>query len=123
MTLAPHSIIGFIGLAGYIILIVSRKPALSYFGVFLAASGIYPNLPNTIAWVSNNVEGSYKRSVSLAMVVSCGSINGAVSSNVVSSLELNGCHMSSSIVFSTGDRTSRGTRSAMASFLCTFASD
>ena len=53
------------------------------------------------AWVSNNVEGSYKRSVSLAMTISLcvtrsavgimtehpklcsGNINGAVSSNIV----------------------------------------
>ena len=73
-----------VGLAGYIILIASRNATLSYIGVYLAACGIYPNIPNTIAWVSNNVEGSYKRSVTLAMVISFGNINGAVSSNVVS---------------------------------------
>ncbi|CAL1714271.1 unnamed protein product [Somion occarium] len=71
-----------VGAAGYIILIASRNAGLSYFGVYLAACGIYPNIPNTIAWVSNNVEGSYKRSVTLAMVISFGNINGAVSSNV-----------------------------------------
>ncbi|KAI0079386.1 MFS general substrate transporter [Panus rudis PR-1116 ss-1] len=75
-------IMSCVGLAGYIILIVSRSPGLSYFGVYLAACGIYPNIPNTIAWVSNNVEGSYKRSVTLGMVISFGNINGAVSSNV-----------------------------------------
>ncbi|KAJ6581655.1 MFS general substrate transporter [Mycena capillaripes] len=76
--------IGFlcIGAAGYIILIASRNAALSYFAVYMATCGIYPVIPNTIAWVSNNVEGSYKRSVSLAMVISFGNINGAVSSNV-----------------------------------------
>ncbi|KAJ3988696.1 MFS general substrate transporter [Lentinula detonsa] len=68
--------------AGYIILIASRNPALSYFAVYLATCGIYPVIPNSIAWVSNNVEGSYKRSVTLAMVISFGNINGAVSSNV-----------------------------------------
>ena len=77
------SVFSCIGAAGYIILIASRTPALSYVGVYLAACGIYPNIPNTIAWVSNNVEGSYKRSVTLAMVISFGNINGAVSSNVV----------------------------------------
>ncbi|KAF9650536.1 MFS general substrate transporter [Thelephora ganbajun] len=71
-----------IAAAGYIILICSRSPASSYFAVYLAACGIYPTIPNTIAWVSNNVEGSYKRSVSLAMTISFGNINGAVSSNV-----------------------------------------
>ncbi|KAJ8469795.1 hypothetical protein ONZ45_g16774 [Pleurotus djamor] len=76
--------IGFLclGGAGYIILIASRNAALSYFAVYLATCGIYPVIPNTIAWVSNNVEGSYKRSVSLAMTISFGNINGAVSSNV-----------------------------------------
>jgi len=71
-----------IAFIGYIILIFSRSAALSYFAVFLAASGIYPMIPNIVAWVSNNVEGSYKRSVTLAMVISFGNINGAVSSNV-----------------------------------------
>ncbi|KAF8639035.1 hypothetical protein AX17_001759 [Amanita inopinata Kibby_2008] len=71
-----------LGAAGYIILISSRNAALSYFAVYLATCGIYPVVPNTIAWASNNVEGSYKRSVSLAMTISFGNINGAVSSNV-----------------------------------------
>ncbi|KAF5379314.1 hypothetical protein D9757_007661 [Collybiopsis confluens] len=71
-----------LGAAGYIILIASRNAALSYFAVYLATCGIYPVIPNSIVWVSNNVEGSYKRSVTLAMVISFGNINGAVSSNV-----------------------------------------
>lgn len=71
-----------LGAAGYIILISSKNAALSYFAVYLATCGIYPVIPNTIAWVSNNVEGSYKRSVSIAMTISFGNINGAVSSNV-----------------------------------------
>ncbi|KAF9466139.1 MFS general substrate transporter [Collybia nuda] len=76
--------IGFLclGAAGYIILVASRNAALSYFAVYLATCGIYPVIPNTIAWVSNNVEGSYKRSVSIAMFISFGNINGAVSSNI-----------------------------------------
>jgi len=71
-----------IGGAGYIILVASRNAALSYFAVYMATCGIYPVIPNTVAWLSNNVEGSYKRSVSLAMAISFGNINGAVSSNV-----------------------------------------
>ncbi|EIW73854.1 MFS general substrate transporter [Coniophora puteana RWD-64-598 SS2] len=71
-----------ISAAGYIILISSRNATLSYIAVYLAACGIYPCIPNTVAWVSNNVEGTYKRSVSLAMVISWGNIQGAISSNV-----------------------------------------
>ncbi|KAG2154717.1 MFS general substrate transporter [Suillus clintonianus] len=60
------------GLVGYIILITSRTPGLSYFACFLASS----------AWVASNVEGSYKRGVTLAMAIGWGNLNGAVSSNV-----------------------------------------
>ncbi|KAK0239155.1 MFS general substrate transporter [Armillaria nabsnona] len=61
-----------IGAAGYIILIASRSAPLSYFAAFLAAC----------AWFSNNIEGTYKRGVTLGMIISFGSLNGAVSSNV-----------------------------------------
>ncbi|EIN14101.1 MFS general substrate transporter [Punctularia strigosozonata HHB-11173 SS5] len=60
------------GLVGYIILIASSNAALSYFAVYLAAA----------AWLSSNVEGSYKRSVTLAMAIGWGNLNGAVTSNV-----------------------------------------
>ena len=66
------------GATGYIILIASRNAALSYFAIYLAATGIFPLIPNTVALVANNVEGSYKRSVTLAMVISWGNLNGAV---------------------------------------------
>ncbi|KAI5115649.1 hypothetical protein M0805_002771 [Coniferiporia weirii] len=68
-------------LTAYIILILSRSAALSYFAVYLAACGIYPLIPNIIAWVSNNVEGTYKRSVALGWVIGFGNINGAATSN------------------------------------------
>ncbi|KAL5495356.1 hypothetical protein ACEPAI_819 [Sanghuangporus weigelae] len=70
------------GTIGYIILIASRSPALSYFACFLGASGIYPLIPNSVAWVSANTEGSYKRSAVLGMAIGWGNLNGAVSSNV-----------------------------------------
>ncbi|KAH8818732.1 MFS general substrate transporter [Flagelloscypha sp. PMI_526] len=65
-----------LGAVGYIILVSSRSPKVSYFATYLAAGGIYP------AILSNNVEGSYKRSVTLAMVISFGNINGIVSINI-----------------------------------------
>ncbi|KAH7098254.1 MFS general substrate transporter [Auriculariales sp. MPI-PUGE-AT-0066] len=71
-----------VGLVGYSILVGSRNPKLSYFAVYLAASGIYPLIANTIAWAANNTEGSYKRSVTLGMVIGFGNLNGVVSSNI-----------------------------------------
>ncbi|THH18088.1 hypothetical protein EW146_g2839 [Bondarzewia mesenterica] len=76
-----------IGLVGYIILIASRNPSLSYFAIYLAASAIYPTIPNSVAWVSSNVEGSYKRSAVLGMAIGFGNLNGAVTSNVVRMLD------------------------------------
>jgi len=70
------------GLVGYIILIASKNATLSYFAVYLAASSIYPTIPNSVAWVAGNVEGSFKRSVTLGMAIGWGNLNGAVSSNV-----------------------------------------
>ncbi|KAJ7066455.1 MFS general substrate transporter [Mycena amicta] len=71
-----------IGGIGYIILIVSRNAALSYFAVYVATCGIFPVIPNTVAWIANNHEGTYKRGVALALAISMGNLNGAVSSNV-----------------------------------------
>jgi MFS family permease len=71
-----------VGLAAYIILIVSRSAALSYFAVYLAVSAIYPIIPNSVAWVASNVEGSYKRAVTLAIAIGFGNINGAVTANI-----------------------------------------
>lgn len=39
---------------------------------------------NSVAWVASNVEGSYKRSVSMAMAIGFGNINGAITANIVS---------------------------------------
>lgn len=39
---------------------------------------------NSVAWVASNVEGSYKRSVTLGMAIGFGNLNGAVTATVVS---------------------------------------
>ncbi|THG94934.1 hypothetical protein EW026_g6627 [Hermanssonia centrifuga] len=39
-------------------------------------------LANSVAWVSSNVEGSYKRSATLGMAIGWGNLNGAITSNV-----------------------------------------
>ncbi|KZV75499.1 MFS general substrate transporter [Peniophora sp. CONT] len=70
------------GFAGYIILVASRTPGLSYFATYLAASGIYPTIPNSVAWISCNTEGSYRRGLVLGIAIGFGNLNGAVTSNV-----------------------------------------
>jgi hypothetical protein len=44
--------------------------------------GIYPCISNTISWISNNIEGVYKRGVVLGFVIGWGNLNGIVSSNI-----------------------------------------
>ncbi|KAL2212885.1 hypothetical protein CC79DRAFT_1394064 [Sarocladium strictum] len=63
-------------------LISSGNIRVQYAGTFLGAIGIYPTIPITLSWVSNNTEGSLKRAFVLGMVVGCGNLNGVVSSNV-----------------------------------------
>ena len=103
-------IITFICMAivGYIITIVGGVkdlPGLVYAGVFIAVCGkcpcpciywfqtkrnpshslyvgLYTAFPGNITWISNNVAGSYKRSIALAIHVGWGNLGGAVSSNI-----------------------------------------
>lgn len=63
-------------------LIAGTNPAVQYTGTFLGALGIYPCIPNTITWVANNVEGVYKKGVTLGFVIGFGNLNGVVSSNI-----------------------------------------
>ena len=58
-----------IALVGFSMLIGSTRPGIQYAGTYLAALGIYPTLPNTITWVSNNTEGVFKRGIVLGMVI------------------------------------------------------
>lgn len=71
-----------LGIVGFIMLLVSSNPKVQYAAVFLAAAGIYPTIPNTLAWIVNNTEGSLKRAIVLGMVVGWGNLNGVVSSNI-----------------------------------------
>ncbi|KAF4627983.1 hypothetical protein G7Y89_g10171 [Cudoniella acicularis] len=74
--------IPMIGVAGFGMLLGSNQPHVKYAGTFLGALGIYPCIANTISWVSNNIEGSYKRGIVLGFVIGWGNINGIVSSNI-----------------------------------------
>ena len=71
-----------VGGAGYLILVLSRNASLSYFAIYLASAGIFPLIPNTIAILSGNTEGSYKRAVTVGIAISWGNLNGAVASNI-----------------------------------------
>ncbi|KAF2098646.1 major facilitator superfamily transporter, partial [Rhizodiscina lignyota] len=73
--------IGFclVAMVGFIMLLASESSHVKYAGTFLAAAGIYPNVPACVAWNSNNIGGSTKRSVGIAMQVLLGNLGGVIS--------------------------------------------
>ncbi|CAO3662796.1 unnamed protein product [Rhizopus stolonifer] len=57
-----------LGVLGYIFLLASLNVGLRYTGAILVACGIYPIIPLTLSWVSNNQLGHTKRAVAIGMV-------------------------------------------------------
>ena len=66
-----------LAIIGYIILLTSRKPEVSYGGTIFAAAGIYPATAIVLSWPANNVSGQTKRATANAMQISIGNL-GAV---------------------------------------------
>ncbi|KAI8582833.1 hypothetical protein K450DRAFT_225028 [Umbelopsis ramanniana AG] len=52
---------------GYMFLLIGNNVALQYVGACFAAMGLYPLIPLTLSWISNNQLGHSKRAVALAM--------------------------------------------------------
>ena len=65
----------------------SNNNNVKYAGTFLAASGIYPNVPQGVAWNGNNIGGSVKRGVGIAMHVGFGNLGGAIASFIYRSTD------------------------------------
>ncbi|KAG8740138.1 hypothetical protein FRC10_004723 [Ceratobasidium sp. 414] len=71
------------GIIGYAILYATNprtQPGVGYAATFIAACGVFPNIPLVIAWAGNNAGGELKRGVALAMIVGFGNLGGIVSS-------------------------------------------
>lgn len=68
--------VSILGIVGFAMLLAGTSPGVQYAGTFLGALGIYPCIANTISWCANNVEGVYKRGVTLGFVIGWGNING-----------------------------------------------
>lgn len=58
--------------------ISSDANPVKYTGCFFAGMGIYPNVPQGVAWNGNNIGGSVKRGVGIAMHVGFGNLGGAI---------------------------------------------
>ncbi|KAK3324986.1 major facilitator superfamily domain-containing protein [Apodospora peruviana] len=73
--------IGFMATAivGLIMLLATNNNGVKYAGCFFLACGIYPNVPQGVAWNGNNIGGSLKRGVGIAMHVGFGNLGGTIS--------------------------------------------
>ncbi|KIW09425.1 uncharacterized protein PV09_00311 [Verruconis gallopava] len=71
----------FVILVGFIMCISSGKPGIVYAGIFIAAAGVYGSYPGNIALISNNLAGSAKRAVGMAIHIAGGNLSGAMASN------------------------------------------
>ncbi|OAL36975.1 hypothetical protein AYO20_03744 [Fonsecaea nubica] len=69
---------------GYAILLNMHHVSVGvrYFALYAVIGGGYIAQPITLVWVSNNVAGHYKRSVSSAMMIGFGNCGGIVASNM-----------------------------------------
>ena len=68
---------------GFIVLETTTSPGARYTGTFFAAAGAFPAIAITIAWNSNNIQGSQtKRAVGIALQSSAGSFGGVIGSFV-----------------------------------------
>ncbi|KAH9896304.1 major facilitator superfamily domain-containing protein [Xylariomycetidae sp. FL2044] len=68
-----------IAIIGFIMLIATEHNGVKYAGTFFAACGIYPNVPQGVAWNGNNMGGSTKRGVGIAMQIGFGNLGGVIS--------------------------------------------
>lgn len=67
-----------IALCGWVMLISTTIPSVQYTGTFLACAGIFACVPLGVAWNGNNIGGSLKRGVGIAMHVGAGNLGGVM---------------------------------------------
>ncbi|CAG8442373.1 12895_t:CDS:10 [Funneliformis mosseae] len=81
---SPFIITGlFFAIFGYILLAVpSVGTAGKYVGACIVGSGLFPATVTAIAWITNNIAGHAKRSISTAMIMMCANVGGAVASQI-----------------------------------------
>lgn len=63
---------------GFLMLLFGTNVAMKYTGTFFAAIGIYPCIPNIVAWSSNNIADPGKRGLALGFVIGFGNLAGVV---------------------------------------------
>ncbi|KAJ6561201.1 MFS general substrate transporter [Mycena vulgaris] len=77
--------LSLLGIAGYILLLATdavTQPAVGYAGCVIAAVGIFPAIPLTLAWSAGNAGGSLHKAVIFALIGMLGNLGGICASFV-----------------------------------------
>ncbi|KFY04914.1 hypothetical protein O988_00414 [Pseudogymnoascus sp. VKM F-3808] len=80
-------IVAAIGYIGLLSLPHPGLPGATYGMLFVVAGGLYPLICGVISWNANNLAGSWKRSIGMALQISIGGMGGAIGSNIYLSKE------------------------------------
>ncbi|KAK2609102.1 hypothetical protein QQS21_002329 [Conoideocrella luteorostrata] len=78
-------IIGFciVGMIGFLLLAAVEDLVIEYMSTFLIAIGTYPIVPQDLAWNANNIGGTTKRAVGIAMHIGFGNLGGAIAGFII----------------------------------------
>lgn len=69
-----------VDIIGLIVLVSANSNHVKYAGCFFYALGVYPNVPQCMAWNGNNTGGSTKRSIALAVQAMGDNLGGILAS-------------------------------------------
>ncbi|KAL8675040.1 MAG: hypothetical protein Q9168_000523 [Polycauliona sp. 1 TL-2023] len=79
LTVIVMSTIGFIG---YVLLAACSTVGVRYFGVFLAAAGVFPTIANILPWVLNNQGSDTRRGTGIAILNFIGQCGPLLGTNI-----------------------------------------
>ena len=95
-----------VGGIGYILLATVETVGIRYFGVFLAASGIFPSIANILPWVTNNQGSDTRRGAAIMILNLIGQCGPLLGTNVFPPDEspryIKGMAISAAFTFFTG---------------------
>ncbi|KAG5928184.1 hypothetical protein E4U53_002721 [Claviceps sorghi] len=72
-----------VGILGFLILGTTGSFVMEYLATFLIAIGTFSVVPQDVAWNANNIGGSTKRAVGIAMHIGFGDLGGAVAGFII----------------------------------------
>ncbi|KAG5995482.1 hypothetical protein E4U43_003019 [Claviceps pusilla] len=72
-----------VGMIGFLMLGITESFVVEYMAVFFIAIGTFSIVPQDVAWNANNIGGSTKRAVGIAMHIGFGDLGGAVAGFII----------------------------------------